>query len=97
MFASGVCQGSERHLRQTTIAGELFGKRMREIRMKRGLAQQAVAERAGIAQTHVSDIELGFKLPNLLTVVRLAIALECKVAELTSVLDKTNLSSLLQK
>ena len=84
-------------MRETTVAGELFGKRMREIRMKRGLAQQAVAERAGIAQTHVSDIELGFKLPNLLTVVRLAIALECKVAQLTSVFDKTNLSSLLQK
>jgi len=82
-------------LRETTTAGELFGKRMRDIRIKRGLAQQAVAERAGIAQTHVSDIELGFKLPNLLTVVRLAIALECKVVELTSVFDKTDLSSLL--
>jgi transcriptional regulator with XRE-family HTH domain len=81
-------------LRETTVAGELFGKRMREIRMKRGLAQQTVAERAGIAQTHVSDIELGFKLPNLLTVVRLAIALDCKVAELTSVFDKTDLPSL---
>jgi transcriptional regulator with XRE-family HTH domain len=68
---------------------------MREIRMKRGLSQLAVAERAGIAQTHVSDIELGFKLPNLLTVVRLAIALECKFVELTSVFDKANLSSLL--
>ena len=82
-------------MRKTTVAGELFGKRMREIRMKRGLSQQAVAERAGIAQTHVSDIELGFKLPNLLTVVRLAIALECKFVELTPVFDKANLSSLL--
>jgi transcriptional regulator with XRE-family HTH domain len=68
---------------------------MREIRTKRGLSQQTVAERAGIAQTHVSDIERGFKLPNLLTVVRLAIALECKVVELTSVFDRTELSSLL--
>ena len=84
-------------MREATVAGELFGKRMREIRMKRGLAQQTVAERAGIAQTHVSDIELGFKLPNLLTVVRLAIALNCKVAELTSVFDKKDLSSLLPK
>jgi transcriptional regulator with XRE-family HTH domain len=84
-------------LRGTTVAGELFGKRMREIRMKRGLSQQAVAERAGIAQTHVSDIELGFKLPNLLTVVRLAIALDCKVVELTSVFDKTNLLSLVPR
>jgi len=84
-------------LRETTVAGELFGKRMREIRMKRGLSQQAVAEGAGIAQTHVSDIELGFKLPNLLTVVRIAIALDCKVGQLTSALDKTELTSLLPK
>jgi transcriptional regulator with XRE-family HTH domain len=65
--------------------------------MKRGFSQQEVAERADIAQTHVSDIELGFKLPNLLTVVRLAIALDCKVAQLTSAFDKKNLSSLLPK
>lgn len=84
-------------MRQTTVAAELFGTRMREMRLKRGLAQQAVAERAGIAQTHVSDIELGFKLPNLLTVVRLAIALDCRVVELTSVFDKTDLPSLVQK
>ena len=82
-------------MRQTTVAGELFGARMREIRVKHGLSQQSVAERAGIAQTHVSDIELGFKLPNLLTVVRLAIALECKVSELTSAFDKTDLVALI--
>jgi transcriptional regulator with XRE-family HTH domain len=81
-------------LRQTTAAGELFGSRMREIRTKRGLSQQTVAERAGIAQTHVSDIERGFKLPNLLTVIRLAMALECKVAELASVFDKVELATL---
>ena len=97
MAAARVCQQSERSLRQTTVAGELFGNRMREMRTKHGLSQQVVADRAGIAQTHVSDIELGFKLPNLLTVVRLAIALDCKVAELTSAFDKRNLSSLLPK
>src|SRR5436309_15670010 len=95
MAATRVCQQSERSLRQTTVAGELFGNRMRQMRTKRGLSQQAVAERAGIAQTHVSDIELGFKLPNLLTVVRIAIALKCKVAELTSIFDQVDLSSLL--
>jgi transcriptional regulator with XRE-family HTH domain len=69
---------------------------MREIRMKRGLTQQDIAERADIAQTHVSDIELGFKLPNLLTVVRLAIALECRVVDITSALDAVELQSLVQ-
>jgi len=83
-----------RVVRATTTAGELFGHRVREIRMKRGLTQQAIANRADIPQTHVSDIELGFKLPNLLTVVRLANALECTVTDLTSVFDKMDLSSL---
>jgi transcriptional regulator with XRE-family HTH domain len=84
-------------VRQTTIAGELFGQRMREIRGKRGLTQQAVAERSDIPQTHVSDIELGVKLPNLLTVIRLAVALECKVTDLTSALDRSDLRALLSK
>lgn len=84
-------------MRQKTKAGELFGDRMRELRTKRGLTQQAVAERSEIPQTHVSDIELGFKLPNLLTVIRLAVALDCQVSDLTSALDKTNLRSLLPK
>jgi XRE family transcriptional regulator, regulator of sulfur utilization len=84
-------------MRQATVAGELFGQRVRDIRSKRGLTQQSIAERADIPQTHLSDIERGFKLPNLLTVVRLAIALDCKVTELTSVLDTTDLTSLLPK
>lgn len=81
--------------KQSTVAGELFGQRMRELRTKRGLTQQAVAQRANIPQTHVSNIERGFKLPNLLTVVRLALALDCKVADLTSVLDTADLPALL--
>lgn len=84
-------------MRQTTVAGELFGQRVRDIRSKRGLTQQSIAERTDIPQTHLSDIERGFKLPNLLTVVRLAIALDCKITDLTSVLDTTDLSSLLPK
>lgn len=64
---------------------------------KRGLTQQAVAERSEIPQTHVTDIELGFKLPNLLTVIRIAVALNCKVTDLTSAFDKTDLSALLPK
>ena len=84
-------------MRQATAAGEAFGQRMREIRTKRGLTQQDIAARSDIAQTHISDIELGFKLPNLLTVMKLALALECKVTDLTSVFDKAGLRSLLEE
>jgi transcriptional regulator with XRE-family HTH domain len=82
-------------MRQPTVAGELFGQRVRQMRIARGLTQQVIAERADIPQTHLSDIERGFKLPNLLTVVRIAIALDCKVSDLTSAFDNEDLASLL--
>jgi transcriptional regulator with XRE-family HTH domain len=82
---------------QTTEAGKLFGKRLRELRDKSGLTQGAVAEAMGVPQTHVSAMERGLMLPNLLTVIRLAVALDCKVSALTSVFDKTDLHSLLPK
>jgi transcriptional regulator with XRE-family HTH domain len=80
-----------------SAAGELFGGRLRELRLKRGLSQQGLAERVGIPQTHVSAIEVGIKFPNLLTVLRLAAALECKVTELVRVFDKADLPSFLPK
>jgi transcriptional regulator with XRE-family HTH domain len=86
-----------RHSRDTTAAGQLFGARLREVRLKRGLSQQALAERVGIPQTHVSAMELGIQFPNLLTVLRLAVALECKVMQLVAVFDKTDLQSILPK
>ena len=82
---------------QTTEAGELFGKRLRHLREKSGLTQGAVADAMGVPQTHVSAMERGLMLPNLLTVIRLAAALDCKVSALTSVFDKTDLSSILTK
>jgi transcriptional regulator with XRE-family HTH domain len=80
---------------QTTEAGQLFGKRLRELREKKGLTQGVVADAMGVPQTHVSAIERGLMLPNLLTVIRLARALDCKVSALTSVFDKADLASLL--
>ena len=42
-------------------------------------------------------MERGIKLPNLMTLLRLAVALECKVAKLVGVFDKTGLSSIIGK
>jgi hypothetical protein len=41
-------------------------------------------------------MELGIQFPNLLTVLRLAVALECKVTELVRVFDKTDLPAMLE-
>ncbi len=84
-------------MKEATPAGLLLGQRVRELRTKRRLTQQALAESAGIPQTHVSAIELGLMQPNLGTLLRLALALECKVSALVSVFDKEDLSKLLPK
>ena len=86
-----------RHSKDKSAAGGLFGAHLREVRLKRGLSQQGLAERVGIPQTHVSAMEVGIKFPNLLTVLRLAVALECKVTDLVRVFDKTDLPSILPK
>jgi transcriptional regulator with XRE-family HTH domain len=65
--------------------------------VERGLRAGPVAERVGIPRTHVSAIELGVKFPNLMTVLRLAAALECRVTEIVSVFDGADLSKILQK
>jgi transcriptional regulator with XRE-family HTH domain len=84
-----------RRARDTSEVGELLGARIREMRTKRGMSQQVLAKRVGIPQTHVSAIELGIQFPNLLTVLRLAVALQCKVVDLVSVFDKADLPSIL--
>lgn len=83
--------------RQTSTAAELLGSRVRELRSKRGLSQQALAELVGIPQTHVSAIEVGIKFPNLMTVLRLAAALQCKPSATVSVFDHQDIESIMHR
>ena len=78
-------------------ASELLGERIRVLREKKHVTQVALAERAGLRQSHISDIERGILLPNIVTLLRIAAAMPCKVTELTSVFDDEDLSSLLPK
>jgi transcriptional regulator with XRE-family HTH domain len=82
---------------RSSAVAELFGTRLRELRHAAGLTQEILAERAGLPHTHVSAMERGVKLPNLLTLLRLAVALDCKVAKLVRVFDETKLASMLSK
>jgi transcriptional regulator with XRE-family HTH domain len=83
--------------RKKATAGELLGQRLRDLRQERDVTQVVLAERAGLPQSHISEMERGVMLPNLLTIIRLAAALPCKVSELTSVFDDVNPASLLPK
>jgi len=80
-----------------TRAAELLGTRIREMRKRRRLTQVMLAETSGIPQSHMSSIERGAMLPNLVTLFRLAAALHCKVSALVSVFDKEDVATLLPK
>jgi transcriptional regulator with XRE-family HTH domain len=81
----------------TRTPGELLGERVREFRQKRGLTQVDLGERLGLPQSRVSEIEKGSRVPNLETILRLALALDCKVSVLMAAFDKEDLAKLLPK
>jgi transcriptional regulator with XRE-family HTH domain len=76
---------------------ELFGARLRELRQKRELRLEDVAETAHMSLTYLSDLERGLKVPSLTTIVRLAVALDCKLTALVAVFDKADLRAMLPK
>ncbi len=60
----------------------VFGQRLRETRLKRGLAQERLAELAGLDRTYISKIEKGERNISLVTAARLARALGVDMKEL---------------
>jgi len=60
----------------------LFGKRLREIRIERGIAQEELSRAAGLNRTYISKIEKGERNVSLETVAKLARALGVKCLEL---------------
>lgn len=78
-------------------ASSAFGERVRELRQKRGLTQIELSERSGYPQGRISEIESGTRVPNLVTILRLSIALDCKPTALLAPFDKLNVTALLKK
>jgi len=68
--------------------GQLFGERLRKVRLAKGLTQSELADRCGTSIAAISHIERGTKVPTLTTLVRLADALQCKVTKLIEVFDR---------
>jgi transcriptional regulator with XRE-family HTH domain len=65
-----------------------FGAAVRELRERRGLSQEALAERAELQRTYVTEVERGRRNVTLLNVGRLAAGLGVGVGELTTVADR---------
>jgi transcriptional regulator with XRE-family HTH domain len=60
----------------------LFGKRVRALRLERGLSQEKLAELADLHRNYVGGIERGERNVGLLNIVVLARALKVKPAKL---------------
>ena len=53
-----------------------LGKKIREARIKKGLTQSALAEKAEIGDYYLGEIERGIKLPSMNLFIKLIEALE---------------------
>lgn len=60
----------------------LIGKRLRNIRMRRGLSQEALAHRASIHPTYIGQLERGEKNATLETINKIARALDIELIDL---------------
>jgi len=59
-----------------------FGKRVRELRLERGLSQEQLGQLAGLDRTYISSAEAGRRNVSLKTIYKLAEALEVRAADL---------------
>ena len=49
-----------------------FGRRVREVRLEAGLTQEGLAEAAELHPTFISNVERGYRVPSVPTMLRLA-------------------------
>lgn len=66
---------------------EMIGSRIREIRTKKGMTQEALAEKMGINPKFISSIERGKENPTLNTIINLADSLGVPIGEVFSFLE----------
>jgi transcriptional regulator with XRE-family HTH domain len=75
---------ASRHPRAASAA---FGNRLRELRAKRELSQDALARATDIHPTMIGRLERGAREPRLSTILRVADGLEVQPGELLNDLD----------
>lgn len=69
-------------MRDADAARVRFGRRVRELRRARGLTQERLGHQSGLHPTYIAGIELGNRNPSLVTIEKIAGALEIHISEL---------------
>lgn len=64
-----------------------FGSSIREFRAKKGLSQEALADKCGLDRTYVGGIERGERNPSLKNISKIAAALEIAISKLFEGID----------
>lgn len=66
---------------------ERFGKRIKEIRLIKGISQEELSFRANLHRTYISSIELGKRNISLVNIEKLAKALDIKLIDLFKTIE----------
>lgn len=77
--------GSTTFQRTTAIA---FGDAVRSVRTQQGMAQETLANLAGIERSHMGKVERGEHLPTLALIFRIARALKCGAGDLVTAAER---------
>lgn len=64
------------------LSGKHFGKRLRQIRTEKDMSISTLAEKVGVLDTYIPQLERGEKVPSFDTLIYIANALEVTVDEL---------------
>lgn len=66
----------------------VFGEVLRELRIKKDLTQQQLADYSGMDRAYISELERGLLLPSLETIFKLAKNLRVKPSDIVDAVDQ---------
>ncbi len=69
-------------MKKERVGGVEFGKRLRAIRLERGITVQRLADAAGVLPSFINQLEAGDRVPSFSTLIHLINALEVSADEL---------------
>jgi len=67
-----------------------YGKAIRQLRQKKGISQEELADLCGLHRTYISDVELGKRNVSLENIEKLAQALDANVSDVFVEIERTD-------